>query len=113
MANSTIEIGRVFHALGDPTRRALVERLAAAPANVSALAELAGVTLTAIGQHLAILESAGLVATEKLGRVRTCRLETPGFQALETWISANKPEWEQKIARLAAFVDDSGSDWLG
>jgi DNA-binding transcriptional ArsR family regulator len=80
-----IDIDRVFHALGDPTRRAIVERLSERPGSVSALATPLNITLTAVGQHLQLLEESGLVRTEKIGRVRTCRLEPAGFSALEHW----------------------------
>ena len=72
-------IDRVFHALGDPTRRAIVEKLSARPLSVSRLATPLDITLTAVVQHLRVLEESGLVHTEKVGRVRTCRLETAGL----------------------------------
>ncbi|MDX2149838.1 MAG: metalloregulator ArsR/SmtB family transcription factor [Bryobacteraceae bacterium] len=92
-------IGRVFHALGDPTRRAIVEHLTAGPQSVSALAAPLGITLTAVAQHLQVLADAGLVKTEKAGRVRTCRLIPAGLQALERWI------WERRLDRLHDVLD--------
>ena len=75
MSSPGVDIDRVFHALGDPTRRAIVERLSEGPLSVSRLATPLGITLTAVVQHLRVLEESGLVHTEKVGRVRTCRLD--------------------------------------
>lgn len=91
---------RVFHALGDPTRRAIVEMVSARPHSVSRLAEPLEITLTAVVQHLQILETAGLVRTEKVGRVRTCSIEWKGFAALSKWIEGRRPEWDRRLDRL-------------
>lgn len=104
MGHGKPEIGRIFHALGDPMRRAIVERLRERPYSVSALAGPLGVTLTAVGQHLKVLEEAGLVRTEKLGRVRTVRLETEGFAALEAWAAEHKGEWGRRLDRLGDLL---------
>lgn len=100
------QIDRLFHALGDPTRRAMLEALSFAPASVSRLASALGITLTAVGQHLQILEEAGLVKTEKVGRVRSCRIEPTGFDRLEQWIRAHRSEWERRFDRLHALLDE-------
>lgn len=100
MKKSPIDTDRLFHALGDPTRRAILDRLVERPMSVSRLAEPLGVTLTAVTQHLQILEEVGLVHTEKLGRVRTCRIETAGFRALERWIRDHRTAWERRLDRL-------------
>ena len=99
-------IARVFHALGDRTRprRAMVERLRAGPASVSQLAEPLGVTLTAVTQHLKVLEEAKLASTHKTGRVRTCRLETAGFARLEAWARARRNEWDRRLDRLGEVL---------
>ena len=102
----TPDIARVFHALGDPTRRALIEAVTDAPLSVSKLAERLSVTLTAVGQHLQVLEEAGLVRTEKLGRTRTCRLAQPGLLALEGWLRARRSPLEQALDRLADVLDE-------
>ncbi len=73
------DIDRVFHALGDPTRRAIMEKLSQGPISVSRLAEPLDITLAAVVQHLQVLEESGLVQTEKVGRVRTCHLESAGL----------------------------------
>jgi DNA-binding transcriptional ArsR family regulator len=100
MKNSPIDTDRLFHALGDPTRRAILDRLTERPMSVSRLAEPLEITLTAVTQHLQILEEVGLVHTEKLGRVRTCRIETAGFRALEQWIRDHRTVWERKLDQL-------------
>jgi DNA-binding transcriptional ArsR family regulator len=99
-----INIDRVFHALGDPTRRAILDRLTRGPLSVSRLAEPLNITLTAVVQHLQVLEESGLVFTEKLGRVRTCRIDTPGFSALEQWIADHRTLWERRLDRLADLL---------
>jgi DNA-binding transcriptional ArsR family regulator len=104
MSKSRINADAVFHALGDPTRRAMVEKLSKGPMSVSQLAEPLDITLTAVGQHLQILEDAGLVQTEKVGRVRSCSIGTRGFAALRQWIDDQKPEWEQRLDRLGALL---------
>lgn len=99
-------IDRLFHALGDPTRRSILDALVERPASVSRLAGPLGITLTAVMQHLEILEDAGLVHTEKLGRVRICRLEPGGFRALEQWIREHRTAWEQKLDRLGEMLGE-------
>jgi DNA-binding transcriptional ArsR family regulator len=98
------QVDRLFHALADPTRRAILGWLTGGPMSVSRLAEPLGVTLTAVAQHLQILEEVGLVHTEKLGRVRTCRIETAGFRLLEQWIRDHRIAWERKLDRLGQFL---------
>lgn len=104
MKRSSIDMDRLFHALGDPTRRAILDRLTERPMSVSQLAEPLEVTLTAVAQHLQVLEEVGLVHTEKLGRVRTCRIDAAGFQALEQWIRDHRTAWERKLDRLGQFL---------
>ena len=105
MAKRKIDIDRLFHALGDPTRRAMLDRLSKGPISVSALAEPLGITLTAVAQHLQILEACALAATEKLGRVRTCRIDPAGFDALEQWIRGHRSMWERRLDRLGALLE--------
>jgi DNA-binding transcriptional ArsR family regulator len=93
------KIARVFHALGDPTRRAMLERLSSGPMSVSLLAEPFDMSLAAVVQH------AGLVKTEKVGRVRSCRVEASGLRAAEEWLRARRPEWDRKLDRLEQFLD--------
>ena len=102
----SIVIDRLFHALGDPTRRAILDRLVARPESVSRLAEPLEITVTAVMQHLEILEEAKLVRSEKFGRVRTCRIEPAGFHALERWVRDHRTVWERKLDRLGALLDE-------
>ena len=104
MTHLRIDVDRLFHALGDPTRRAILDRLTERPESVSRLAEPLGITLTAVAQHLQVLAAVRLVHTEKLGRVRTCRIEPEGFKALEEWIRAHRTAWERKLDRLGDFL---------
>jgi DNA-binding transcriptional ArsR family regulator len=90
----------IFQALGDPTRRAMVERLSGGPVSVSQLAKPLAITLAAVVQHLQVLEKSGLVRTEKLGRVRTCRIEPAGLSVLEQWVQERRKGWEEKFDRL-------------
>ncbi len=101
-----IDVDRLFHALGDPTRRAILDRLKERPLSVSMLAEPLGITLTAVAQHLQILEGCGLAHSEKVGRVRTCRIGTAGFDALEQWVREHRTTWEQRIDRLGALLEE-------
>lgn len=95
----------VLQALGDATRRAMVDRLSRGPVSVSQLAERLGITLTAVGQHLAILEACGLAVTEKVGRVRTCRMGSAGLDALERWVREHRSEWERRADRLGELLE--------
>ena len=99
-----IDLDHLFHALGDPTRRAMLDRLSQGPLSVSALAAPLKITLTAVAQHLQILEECGLAHTEKLGRVRTCRIESAGFDALEQWIRSHRTIWERRLDRLGDLL---------
>lgn len=104
MPSPKVDIDRVFHALGDPTRRAIVDMLSERPLSVSRLAAPLNITLTAVRQHLQVLEESGLVRTEKVGRVRTCRIETAGFSALQQWIGDRRSRWERRLDRLGDLL---------
>jgi DNA-binding transcriptional ArsR family regulator len=106
MTQNEPKIDRVFQALGDATRRAMLERLTDRPMSVSLLAEPFGMSLAAVVQHLQILEDAGLVKTEKLGRVRTCRTEPAGLDYAAQWLKARRPEWARKLDRLGEFLGE-------
>ncbi len=94
----------IFRALGDPTRRDLVERLGSGPATVGELARPLEMTLSAVVQHLAVLESCGLVRSEKVGRTRTCRLEPLGLQLAEDWFAGQRAAWERRLDRLGEVL---------
>ena len=96
-----------FQALSDPTRRRMVERLSAGPVSVSALAEPLPMSMSAVMQHLKVLEAAGLVRSEKVGRVRTCRVEPETLTAAERWLNARRLSVEQSLDRLGAFLDET------
>ncbi len=106
MTPQSHSIDAIFHALGDPTRRAIVERLSAGPVSVSQLAAPLGITLAGMVQHLQILEKSGLVRTEKQGRVRTCQIEPAGFSLAEQWINERRLCWEKRFDRLADFLEE-------
>ena len=94
----------VFQALSDPTRRVMVERLCRGPASVSELAKPFAMSLPAVVQHLQVLEASGLVRSEKIGRVRTCRIEPLALSKAEQWINERRTSWEQRLDRLGAFL---------
>ena len=97
-------LDRVFHALGDPTRRAIVEKVSEAPASLSRLAEPLGITVAAVVQHVQILEESGLVRTEKVGRVRTCRIAPNGLDPLQKWIADRRSTWERRLDSLGDLL---------
>lgn len=101
-----LDAARVFQALGDPTRRAMLERLSDGPMSVSRLAEPFQMSLAAVLQHLQMLEEAGVVGTEKVGRVRTCRVDSAGLNAAAEWLAARRPEWERKLDRLGELLKE-------
>jgi DNA-binding transcriptional ArsR family regulator len=100
----------MFDALGDPTRRAIVARLARGPLTVSALAGPLGITRTAVGQHLHVLERAGLAASAKQGRARYCRIRPEGLGAIEHWARECRREWEARLDRLGSVLDELHGD---
>lgn len=107
MPAQNAKINRVFHALGDPSRRAIVERLSEGPVSVSQLAKPLGITLAAVVQHVQVLEESGLVHTRKAGRVRTCRLEPKGLSVVERWINDRRSLWERRLDRLGDLLAES------
>jgi DNA-binding transcriptional ArsR family regulator len=104
MLNQSTGLDRLFHALADPTRRAMMERLSRGPAPVSELARPLPMSLPAAMQHLGVLEAAGLVRSEKVGRVRTCAIEPQALSQVEQWINARRSEWEQRLDRLGEYL---------
>jgi DNA-binding transcriptional ArsR family regulator len=98
------DIDGVFHALGDPSRRAIMEKLSRGPISVSRLAEPLDITLAAVVQHVQVLEESGLVQTEKVGRVRTCRIEPAGLAVAQQWISDRRSAWERGLDRLGDLL---------
>jgi DNA-binding transcriptional ArsR family regulator len=94
----------MFQALADPTRRGMVERLSRGPASVSELARPLSMSLSAVVQHLQILEASGLVRSEKAGRVRTCRIEPAALRTAEDWIAGRRATWERRLDRLGDYL---------
>ena len=103
-------LDRTFHALSDPTRRAMVQRLSRGPASVSELAKPLEISLPAVMQHLQVLEASGIVRTSKVGRVRTCTVEPKMLTLAEHWIAARRAQWERKLDRLADYLDATASE---
>jgi DNA-binding transcriptional ArsR family regulator len=97
-------LDRVFQALSDPTRRVMMERLTRSPATVSELAKPLAMSLPAVVQHLQVLEASGLVKSEKIGRVRTCRVEPKALRTAEQWISDRRVLWERRLDRLGEIL---------
>jgi len=97
----------LFQALADPSRRAIVERLSRGPASVSELARPFSMSLPAVVQHVKVLEVSGLVRSEKVGRVRTCRIEAGALSMAELWIRDRRSTWENRLDRLGDFLTDN------
>ena len=97
MVQYSRSVDRTFAALGDPTRRAVLERLGSGSASISELAEPFGMSLTGMKKHIRLLEEAELVTTEKVGRVRRCMLAPYAFEGISTWL--------QRLDRFAQVVE--------
>ncbi|PZU09705.1 helix-turn-helix transcriptional regulator [Sphingomonas sp.] len=102
-------LDKAFHALSDPGRRAMIERLSVGPASVSELARPLPMSLSAALQHLKVLEEAGLIKSGKQGRVRTCTLQTAAMAQAERWIAERKRFWEQQYDQLEAYLAQAPS----
>jgi DNA-binding transcriptional ArsR family regulator len=103
MLNDSLD--RAFQALSDPVRRGMLARLAQGPASVSELARPLPISLPAVLQHLKALEASGLVATEKIGRVRTCRMEPRALATAESWLARQRAAWEARLDRFEAHLE--------
>jgi DNA-binding transcriptional ArsR family regulator len=99
-----------FQALADPARRGMVDRLCRGPASVSELARPFDMTLSAVVQHLAVLEASGLVRSQKVGRVRTCRIDTTVLHTAEQWISQRRASWESRLDRLGEYLAETANE---
>jgi len=104
MKRKSADVNRVFQALGDPTRRAIMEKLSEGPITVSKLADPMKMTLAAVVQHLQVLEDSGLIVTENIGRVRTCRIEPTGLDIAQAWIAARRNAWETRFDLLGDLL---------
>ena len=105
MVNQHAALDIVFHALADPTRRAVVSRLLKGAAPVTRLAEPFAIGLPAFLKHLSVLETSGLIRSEKRGRVRTCHINETQLATAEAWLCEQRAVWQGRTDRLAAFVE--------
>jgi DNA-binding transcriptional ArsR family regulator len=107
MPNQTSPLDLAFHALGDPTRRAVISRLAEGEAPVSTLAEPFDMALPSFTQHLKVLEDCGLIESEKRGRTRWCRLSQNRFDEAANWMEAERRRWRERLDRLEVYLDQT------
>ncbi|HEY0920466.1 ArsR/SmtB family transcription factor [Devosia sp.] len=110
MLNQDAVLDQMFQALADPTRRRIVERLSRGPASVSELARPFAMSLPAVVQHLHVLEQSGLVSTRKVGRVRTCTLDTQALTLAEQWINERRLGWQRRLDRLGDILAEPESE---
>lgn len=104
MAKHYPDLSLIFHALADPTRRAILTHLAEGPAPVTALANPTGLRLPTVMRHLSVLEQAGLIATSKDGRVRSCVIVPKALAPVRTWLDEQRDLWEARLDRLDDYV---------
>lgn len=102
MSKHDLELSLVFRALADPTRRSILTRLAASPARVTELSGPTGLRLPTVMRHLSVLEEAGLIASAKDGRVRTCALVPEALEPVRSWLDVQRGLWEGRLDRLEA-----------
>jgi DNA-binding transcriptional ArsR family regulator len=107
MLNQSPVLDRVFQALADPSRRLMVERLSQGPASVSDLAQPLSMSLAAVLQHVQVLEASGLVRSQKIGRVRTCRIEPVALRSAEHWITERRTSVQRRLDRLGDYLADT------
>jgi len=113
MLNQSPSLDRIFHALADPTRRVLVERLSRGRASVTELAEPLDMSLPAVLQHLQVLESSGVVRSEKTGRVRTCEIDADAMRKAEQWIARRCASWQRRLDRLGEYLEQQEHEEKG
>jgi DNA-binding transcriptional ArsR family regulator len=106
MLAASAKLDLAFQALADPARRGMLEQLCRGPASVSELAKPLSMTLSAVVQHLQVLESSGLVRTRKAGRVRTCQIDATALRNAEHWLTARRTHWERRLDRLGEYLDE-------
>jgi DNA-binding transcriptional ArsR family regulator len=103
-------LDRMFQALADPSRRAMLDRLTVGPASVSELARPFAMSLAAVVQHVQVLEASGLVRSEKVGRVRTCQVDTAALRTVERWVVERRTAWERHFDRLGEYLAEHPDD---
>ena len=106
MPNQSTDLSRVFQALADPTRRAVLQRLAGGPAAMSELAEPFHMALPSFSQHLDVLEDCGLVRSRKEGRVRTYQLAPQPLKAVEGWLARQRSLWTRRLDQLDHYLKE-------
>ncbi|WP_211341075.1 ArsR/SmtB family transcription factor [Paracoccus methylarcula] len=104
MAKHEPDLSLLFHALADPTRRSILTRLAEGPAPVTELARPTGLRLPTVMRHLSVLETAGLIATSKDGRVRSCAIVPEALVPVRTWLDEQRAIWEDRLDRMDEYV---------
>ena len=109
MIERSTELDRAFHALADPTRRGILDRLSRGPASVSELAEPYTSSLAAIHQHVQVLEASGLIITHKRGRTRECRISSDAVLRVERWLNERRQLWEYRLDQLGRLVESEAS----
>ena len=107
MLNQAADLDRVFHALADPGRRLMLERLSRGSASVSELGRPLAMSLAAVVQHVQVLEASGLVRSQKTGRTRTCSINPAALGSAESWISERRTLWERRLDRLRDYLADA------
>ena len=110
MLNQATDLDRVFHALADPGRRLMLERLVAGPAAVSELGRPLTMSLAAVVQHVQVLEASGLVRTSKTGRTRTCSIDPVVLRSAESWIADRRTLWERRLDQLGEYLGETAPD---
>jgi DNA-binding transcriptional ArsR family regulator len=109
MDNKPPALDSVFHALADPTRRAVIQQLSRGKATVSELARPFDMALPSFLKHLGVLESSGLISSEKIGRVRTCKIKPKEMAVAQSWLDEQRAIWEGRTDRLAQYVETLAS----
>jgi DNA-binding transcriptional ArsR family regulator len=109
MLDQSADLGRVFHALADPGRRVMVERLSTGPASVSELGLPLAMSLAAVLQHVQVLEASGLVRSQKTGRTRTCSINPAVLRSAESWIAERRAFVERRLDRLGGYLAETAS----
>lgn len=110
MLDQVTMVDRIFQALSDPGRRLMVDRLSRGPASVSELARPLEMSLAAVVQHVQVLEASGVIRSEKVGRVRMCRIEPAALRTAEQWITNRRAQWEERLERLGELLAAEPSD---
>lgn len=110
MLNQRVSLDLMFQALADPTRRVMVERLSRGSASVSELARPFDMSLSAVIQHIQVLEKSGVVRSDKVGRVRTCHVDPDALRTVEQWITDRRTTWERRLDRLGDYLAEHPAD---